>query len=83
MCQEREAKGVEKESVEAMERRVDVFGGLNSPDVELLLDLLAETMGMAPAMRIMTMLDPELLKSWKVKRRIEVILQTDVFTSVT
>lgn len=65
---------MEKEGAEVMERRIDVFGGLNSPDICLLLDLLAETMGMAPAMRIMTMLDPELLKSWKVKRRIEVIL---------
>ena len=49
---------MEKEGAEAMERRIDVFGGLNSPDVELLLDLLAETMGMAPAMRIMTMIIP-------------------------
>ena len=81
MCRDREAvaKGAEEKVVGAAaseqvetERRADVFGGLNSPDVELLLDLLAETMGMAPAMRIMTMLDPELLKSWKVKRRKEV-----------
>ena len=77
MCRERETKTVAKkgggdeEEIE-MERKIDVFGGLNSPDVELLLDLLAETMGMAPAMRIMTMLDPELLKSWRVKRRTEV-----------
>ena len=74
MCREREVNSVEKEGA----RRIDVFGGLNSPDVELLLDLLAETMGMAPAMRIMTMLDPELLKSWKVKRRIEVIMEIEV-----
>lgn len=74
MCREREMTTMEKEGAEVMERRIDVFGGLNSPDICLLLDLLAETMGMAPAMRIMTMLDPELLKSWKVKRRIEVIL---------
>ena len=82
MCRDREAaaKGAEEKVGAAAaseradtERRADVFGGLNSPDVELLLDLLAETMGMAPAMRIMTMLDPELLKSWKVKRRKEVI----------
>ena len=79
MCRDREAaaKGAEEKGAAASERveterRADVFGGLNSPDVELLLDLLAETMGMAPAMRIMTMLDPELLKSWKVKRRKEV-----------
>lgn len=50
----------------------DVFGGLNSPDVELMLDLLAETMGIAPSMRILTMLDPELLTSWKVVRSVEV-----------
>ena len=75
MCRERDTKTVTMEggaAEEEMERKIDVFGGLNSPDVELLLDLLAETMGMAPAMRIMTMLDPELLKSWRVTRRTEV-----------
>ena len=88
MCRDREAaaKGAEEKVGAAAaseradtERRADVFGGLNSPDVELLLDLLAETMGMAPAMRIMTMLDPELLKSWKVKRRKEVIAKEATF----
>ncbi len=57
---------------EKLEKHMDVYGGLNSPDVELLLDLLAETMGLAQAMRIMTMLDPDLLSSWKVERNTEV-----------
>ena len=49
-----------------------MFGGLNSLDVELLLDLLAETMGLAPAMRILTILDPELHNAWKIKHSEEV-----------
>ncbi len=47
------------------EARMDVYGGLHSPDVELLLDLLAETEGIAPAMRILTLLDQEFHMSWR------------------
>lgn len=47
---------------------LDVFGGMKSPDVELLLDLLAETMGIAPAMRILTLLDSEFHTSWRTQQ---------------
>ena len=50
---------------EKREEAIDVFGGLDSPDVGLLLNLLAETIGIAPAMRILTLLDAEFHTSWK------------------
>ncbi len=49
-------------------RSLDVYGGLRSPDVELLLDLLAETEGVAPAVRILTMLDQEFHLAWRAHR---------------
>ena len=45
---------------------VDVLGGLKSQDVELLLDLLAETNGVEVALRILTLLDNNFHEAWKV-----------------
>ena len=45
---------------------VDVLGGLKSQDVELLLDLLAETNGVEVALRILTLLDNDFHEAWKV-----------------
>ncbi len=47
---------------------MDVYGGLRSPDVELLLDLLAETEGVASAVRILTLLDQEFHLAWRTHR---------------
>ena len=58
---------------EEQEDLLDLYGGLDSPDVELLLDLLAETVGIPPAMRILTLLDEEFLKTWQVKQLLQVI----------
>ena len=48
------------------ELNMDVYGGLKSPDVELLLDLLSETRGVHSALRILTMIDEEFISSWRV-----------------
>ena len=45
---------------------LDVLGGLKSQDVELLLDLLAETSGVEVAIRILTLLDAHFHDAWKV-----------------
>ena len=45
---------------------LDVLGGLKSQDVELLLDLLAETNGIEVALRILTLLDNHFHEAWKV-----------------
>ena len=45
---------------------LDVLGGLKSQDVELLLDLLAETSGVEVAIRILTLLDAHFYDAWKV-----------------
>ena len=49
---------------------LDVYGGLKSPDVEIMLDLLAETKGSSPAMRILTLLDPEFLNAWRTQNHV-------------
>jgi hypothetical protein len=49
-----------------MEAVEDVFGGLNSPDVEILLDLLSEKMGVEIALRIMALTDKEFGTMWKI-----------------
>ena len=46
---------------------LDVLGGLKSQDVELLLDLLAETNGVEVALRILTQLDVQFHEAWKVR----------------
>ena len=51
---------------------LDVYGGLKSPDVEIMLDLLAETKGSSPAMRILTLLDPEFLTAWRTQHHMQV-----------
>ena len=45
---------------------LDVLGGLKSQDVELLLDLLAETNGVEVSLRILTLLDNNFHNKWKV-----------------
>ena len=49
------------------EMALDVLGGLKSQDVELLLDLLAETNGVEVALRILTHLDTQFHEAWKVR----------------
>ena len=46
---------------------LDVLGGLKSQDVELLLDLLAETNGVEVALRILTQLDVQFHEAWRVR----------------
>ena len=44
----------------------DVYGGLKSPDVEVLLDLLSETMGVEVALKIMALTDAEFGTMWRI-----------------
>ena len=55
---------------------LDVLGGLKSQDVELLLDLLAETNGVEVALRILTQLDVQFHEAWKV-RRVKQVVRVD------
>ncbi len=59
------SKGMTVKDGENNNEPQDVFGGLNSPDVEMLLDLLAETMGVPPALRILTLVDQEFLTAMR------------------
>ena len=65
--------GVEKHSSQSnwdqarIDMTLDVLGGLKSQDVELLLDLLAETNGVEVALRILTQLDVQFHEAWKVR----------------
>ncbi|TRY63839.1 hypothetical protein TCAL_15258 [Tigriopus californicus] len=70
----KEAKWDKERSSQAL----DVYGGLHSPDVALLLDLLAETMGVASAMRILTILDQEFHAAWKTT---QIIGEDDIGTN--
>lgn len=63
---------------ERSSQALDVYGGLHSPDVALLLDLLAETMGVASAMRILTILDQEFHAAWKTS---QIINEDDIGTN--
>jgi hypothetical protein len=57
----------------------DVYGGLDSPDVQLLLDLLAETEGVGLAMRILTLLDTQFHEAWRpqnLNKVISFVIQT-------
>ena len=66
-------KGVRKVSAKRrwdknrFDQMMDVFGGLESPDVRLLMDLFSETRGVEAAIRILTILDEEFLEAWQVK----------------
>ena len=59
---------------------LDVLGGLKSQDVELLLDLLAETNGVEVALRILTQLDVQFHEAWKV-RRVKQVVRDDISLS--
>ena len=65
--------GVEKHSSisnwdqSRIDMTLDVLGGLKSQDVELLLDLLAETNGLEVALRILTQLDVQFHEAWRVR----------------
>ena len=56
---------------------LDVLGGLKSQDVELLLDLLAETNGVAVALRILTQLDVQFHEAWRV-RAVKQVVKTEI-----
>ncbi len=60
-------------------RSLDVYGGLRSPDVELLLDLLAETEGVAQALRILAVLDQEVHLAWRTHRLRQVERKENIF----
>ena len=49
------------------EEMLDVFGGMRSPDMKLLMDLFSETRGVESALRILTVLDEEFMEVWRVK----------------
>ena len=74
--------GVEKHSSisnwdqSRIDMTLDVLGGLKSQDVELLLDLLAETNGVEVALRILTQLDVQFHEAWKV-RRVKQVVRAD------
>ena len=71
--------GVEKHSSisnwdqSRIDMTLDVLGGLKSQDVELLLDLLAETNGVEVALRILTQLDAQFHEAWKVRKVKQVV----------
>ena len=46
---------------------LDVFGGMRSPDMKLLMHLFSETRGVESALRILTVLDEEFMEVWRVK----------------
>ena len=76
-------KGVEKHSSKSnwdqsrIDMTLDVLGGLKSQDVELLLDLLAETNGVAVALRILTQLDVQFHEAWRV-RAVKQVVKSDI-----
>ena len=76
--------GVEKHSSQSnwdqarIDMTLDVLGGLKSQDVELLLDLLAETNGVEVALRILTQLDVQFHEAWKV-RGVKQLVRIDIY----
>ena len=56
------------------------YGGLDSPDIDLLLDLLAETMSTGPAMKILTLLDETFLSHWQARPSHDANVTCDGFT---
>jgi hypothetical protein len=59
-------KKVEKPKWTESETPASVYGGLDSPDVEILLDLLSEKMGVETALRIMALTNPEFGTLWQI-----------------
>ena len=78
--------GVEKHSTisnwdqSRIDMTLDVLGGLKSQDVELLLDLLAETNGVEVALRILTQLDVQFHDAWRV-RGVKQVVRADISLS--
>ena len=62
------------------EEMLDVFGGMRSPDMKLLMDLFSETRGVESALRILTVLDEEFMEVWRVKNlQVNQVLKTLIF----
>ncbi len=53
-----------KQTPENLNAILDIHGGMKSLDFEILLDLLAEKMGLEIALRIIANVDPEFGRDW-------------------
>ena len=62
---------------------LDVFGGMRSPDMKLLMDLFSETRGVESALRILTVLDEEFMEVWRVKNLKVIQVRTILVFSFT
>ncbi len=71
-----------KKSKVERDEALDVFGGLESPDIELLLDLLAEKMGVEVALSILTLLDDDFNATWSITLNATVNKSTFTFTTL-
>ena len=77
----RYVKGLDLDK-ERQQQLIDVYGGIKSPDVQLLLDLLAETMGIEVSIRILTLLDEDFHQTWRVMPRHGVRQLFDTFSEI-